>query len=308
MVKVDLITGFLGVGKTTLISHYIKYLKSQKQKIHIIENEFGSLSMDQELLEDSKDEHCVVSDLTGMCMCCVGKKEFIHLLVDAAQEACDHIVVEPSGIYDVDEFFDVLSDARVCGLCEIGSIITVVDPFMKRDLSEEIKYLMFSQLLSSGMVVVSKSQLANKEQIDNTLQWIKELMIQKGCESGLLADVVTKSWNEWSEKDFADLEDAGYFRLVHEQEDFSHSALFDSVEYEGDFANREEIIEKVKHIFMDNSLGNVLRVKGFVQTLDKRKYEVNCTGSFINVDETERTGNTLVIIGEHLKVRAFKNV
>lgn len=305
MVKVDLITGFLGVGKTTLIMRYIEYLKSQNQKIHIIENEFGNLAMDQELLEESKDGHCVVSDLTGMCMCCVGKKEFIHLLVDAAQNGCDHIVVEPSGIYDVDEFFDVLSDARVCSLCEIGSIITVVDPFMQEGLSEEVKYLMFSQLLASGLVVVSKSQLATKEQIDSTLQWVDDLMKQKGCEAGLMADVIVTDWKKWTEYDFSCLEDAGYFRVVHEQENFSHSALFDSLEYKETFADRKEIIEKVQHIFEDKSIGNVFRVKGFVQTLDGMKYEVNCTGSFLRVDETKKQGNTLVLIGEHLKRKAL---
>lgn len=301
MVKVDLITGFLGVGKTTLIKHYIEYLKSQNKRIHIIENEFGNLSMDQQLLDDCKDEQCAVSDLTGMCMCCVGKKEFIRLLVDAAHTGCDHILVEPSGIYDVDEFFDVLSDSRVCGLCEIGSIITVVDPFMQRDLSKEVRYLMFSQLLASGMVVVSKSQLADKEQLDDMLGWLDELMQEKGCETGLMADIVSTNWESWTADDFADMEDAGYFRKVHEQEDFSHSMLFDSVEMKCSFANREEILNKVQSIFADKSMGNVLRIKGFVKTLDGKQYEVNSTGEFLRIEETEATGNSLVVIGEHLK-------
>lgn len=308
MVQVDLITGFLGVGKTTLILHYIDYLKAKNQKIHIIENEFGNLAMDQELLTDRKNEDCIVSDLTGMCMCCVGKKEFIHLLVEAAQQGCDRIVVEPSGIYDVDEFFDVLSDSRVCDLCEIGSIITVVDPFMAENISEEVQYLMFSQLLASGLVVVSKSQLATKEDIDHTLEWGNALMKQKGCEAGLLADVVTSNWSEWTESDFANIEEAGYFRGVHEQENFSHSALFDSVEYKGNFENREELLQKVQNFFEDASYGMVLRVKGFVRTLDGGQYEVNCTGKFIRVEETNKKGNMLVIIGEHLKRKAFARV
>lgn len=301
MVKVDLITGFLGVGKTTLIKRYIEYLKSQNKRIHIIENEFGNLSMDQELLDDCKDEHCAVSDLTGMCMCCVGKKEFIRLLIEAAHTGCDHIVVEPSGIYDVDEFFDVLSDARVCGLCEIGSIITVVDPFMQRDLSKEVRYLMFSQLLASGLVVVSKSQLASNEQVNDILSWLDELMYEKGCLSGLMADVVFNNWENWSSDDFSDLENAGYLRMVHEQEDFSHIALFDSVELKDTFANRKELIKKVQGIFDDKTKGNVFRIKGFVKTEDGKQYEVNSTGEFLRVEETEIVGNTLVIIGEHLK-------
>lgn len=305
MVKVDLITGFLGTGKTTFILHYIEYLKKQNKKIHVIENEFGNFSMDQELLMDSMDEHCDVSDLTGMCMCCVGKKEFIHLLIEAAHKGYDQIIVEPSGIYDVDEFFDVMSDERVCGLCEIGSIITIVDPFISDELSEEVKYLMFSQLLASGIVVVSKSQLASSTQIDKLLEKLNELMLQKGCEAGLRAEVVATDWQQWNDSDYELIEDAGYLRAVHEQEKFSHSALFEDVEYKGQFVSREAIIEKIQKFFEDKSYGNVYRVKGFVKTLDGKKYEVNSTGKFLRVEETRKEGNTLVVIGEHLRLKYF---
>lgn len=305
MVKVDLITGFLGVGKTTLIKRYVEYLKKQNLKIHIIENEFGNLAMDTELLEDSKDEQCVVSDLTGMCMCCVGKDEFIRLLVKASLEGCDRIIVEPSGIYDVDEFFDVLSDAKVCDLCEIGSIITVVDPYMQQGLSEEVQYLMFAQLLSSGLVVVSKSQLVNEAKLQTALQEVDSIMKQKGCENGLLADVVTSNWEDWTDRDFEAIEEAGYFRLVHEQEKFLHSMLFDSIEWKEKFADREAITEKVQHFFEEELFGKVYRVKGFAETDSGECYEVNCTGQFIRVEKTDKSGSTLVIIGEHLKRKAF---
>ena len=70
MVTVDLITGFLGAGKTTFIHRYIHYLKKQGISVGIIENEFGDVGVDSELL---KDDGCQISDLSGLCMCCVGK-------------------------------------------------------------------------------------------------------------------------------------------------------------------------------------------------------------------------------------------
>lgn len=169
MVKVDLITGFLGAGKTTFIEKYIGYLRRQGESIHIIENEFAEKGVDSHFLRDEVDDCCKISDLSGMCMCCIGKKEFIRLLIESAQTACDRIIVEPSGIYDVDEFFDVLSDSRVCQLCEIGCIISIVDPFARENLTDEVKYLTFAQLAASGAVVFSKTQLLDSEELNRSM-------------------------------------------------------------------------------------------------------------------------------------------
>ena len=67
--EVDLITGFLGVGKTTFIRSYLKYLEKKGQKAAVIENEFGSVDIDSQLLRDTG---CPISSLAGECMCCTG--------------------------------------------------------------------------------------------------------------------------------------------------------------------------------------------------------------------------------------------
>ena len=79
MTKVDLITGFLGAGKTTFIHRYLQYLRDQR--VLIIENEFGSIGVDSSLL---KDEGCPIEDLSGVCMCCKGRGRFISMLIGAA--------------------------------------------------------------------------------------------------------------------------------------------------------------------------------------------------------------------------------
>lgn len=298
MVKVDLITGFLGSGKTTFVKHYLRFLKSRNERVHIIENEFGDTSIDSKLLESQVADDCEISDLSGMCMCCVGKKEFISLLIDSANTGCDRIIVEPSGIYDVDEFFDVMSDSRVSGLCEIGSIITIVDPLMKTDLSKEARYLMFSQILSSGAVLISKVDIASKLDIDKTVQELNELMKQKGCEAGVLADVVAKKWNDFLDEDFEELEDYGYRRLVHDREEYVHSLIFQSIDYEGVFKDKSDLIDQVKELFNNSKMEEVYRVKGYAKTLEGEGFEVNCTGNLISVDSCPCKDNKLVIIGK----------
>lgn len=73
MTKVDLVTGFLGTGKTTFIKKYADYFIRKGEKIGIIENEFGGVAVDSILL---KDQGCDVSQLSGGCMCCSGKADF----------------------------------------------------------------------------------------------------------------------------------------------------------------------------------------------------------------------------------------
>ena len=167
MVKVDLITGFLGSGKTTFIRRYADYLQRQEKKINIIENEFGGVSVDSIIL---RDQGCDISQIAGGCMCCTGKISFQNMLLDGAARGYDRILVEPSGIYDVDEFFDVMFTEPVKSCCEIGNIFTIVDARFDDSLSDEAKYLMFSQLLSSGKMIMSKTQLFSEDTIQETLK------------------------------------------------------------------------------------------------------------------------------------------
>ena len=155
MTRIDLVTGFLGAGKTTFIHRYLHHLHDQK--ILIIENEFGAVNVDSRLLQDMTQE---IDDLAGCCMCCTGKDRFISMLLEAAAGGYDRVLVEPSGIYDVDEFFSVMRLEKVAQVCEIGSILTIVDACLPQMPSGESGYLMYAQLLAAGEIILSKTQLA----------------------------------------------------------------------------------------------------------------------------------------------------
>ena len=67
MIKIDLITGFLGAGKTTFIRNYAKYLIDQRLDIGILENDFGAVNVDAMLLQDILGEHCTLEMVAGGC-------------------------------------------------------------------------------------------------------------------------------------------------------------------------------------------------------------------------------------------------
>ncbi|MCQ2500924.1 MAG: hypothetical protein MJ117_06220 [Lachnospiraceae bacterium] len=305
MVTVDLITGFLGAGKTTFILRYLHFLQKQGLRVKMIENEFGDVSIDSQLLTE---EHCDIADLTGLCMCCVGKDAFIRLLQESAASGCDRILVEPSGIYDVDEFFEVLSLPQISSLCEIGSIITIADPQGMEYLTEEARYLLFAQLLASGIVLLSKSQEMSPAAITEAKEALDQLMKERGCECGLPADLCTKPWNQLSEFDFEDIMDAGYCRVVHDRELFSHSEAFGSTAIIGHCRDEADLRDRIGRLFDSPSCGRVYRIKGYVKGDNEILYEINCTISTWSVKEVTSGEEVLVVIGQQLREREIRDI
>ena len=298
MVTVDLITGFLGAGKTTFIHQYIQYLRKQGLSIRIIENEFGDSNIDTHFLEE---EHLEIEDLAGMCMCCVGKSAFIQMLEESAKSGCDRIIVEPSGIYDVDEFFDTLSLPQLQSVCEIGSIITIIDPLELDHLSKESKYLMFSQLLASGYVIMSKTQYLDTRQKDIAIEKINALMEEFGC-PGLLAPIYSKPWNELTNQDFKEFMDAFYGRYVHDRMVFNHMEVYQSLEVNVTFKDEKTMTQNIKDVFTTNECGLIYRIKGYTQDIDGNLYEVNCTSKTVSIRKVKQDVLVeLIIIGEHIR-------
>lgn len=94
MVKFDIVSGFLGAGKTTFIKKILKAL--DHEKVVIIENEFGEVSVDREVLEIEGFE---VYELSNGCVCCKLKGDFLLTLRQILSQDIDRIIFEPSGIF-----------------------------------------------------------------------------------------------------------------------------------------------------------------------------------------------------------------
>ena len=160
MIKVDLITGFLGSGKTTFIKKYVRYLLDKGEKIGIIENDYGAINVDMLLLNKEFGDECGMEMVVANDPDCHRRRfktKLIAMGMDGVNDGkYDRIVVEPSGIYDVDEFFDILYEEPLDRFYEIGNVIAIVDAGLSDELSKESDYLLVSQIAEAGMVVFSK--------------------------------------------------------------------------------------------------------------------------------------------------------
>ena len=129
MTKIDLITGFLGSGKTTFIRYYVKYLTGIGEKVCILENDYGAINIDTMLLADLKSDNCDIEMVAGGCDYDCHRRRFKTKLITMAMLGFTRVIVEPSGIYDVDEFFDILNESPVDSMYCISNVITIINPY-----------------------------------------------------------------------------------------------------------------------------------------------------------------------------------
>ncbi len=155
MVKLDLITGFLGSGKTTFIKEYAQYLVDRGEKVAIIVNDYGAINVDRLLLGEALGDSCHLEMVIGGDADCT-RRRLKTKLIAMAMERYTYVIVEPSGIFDVDDFFDMLFEEPLERWYEIGNVITIVEDGIENNLSEEARYLFLAEAAKAGTVVISK--------------------------------------------------------------------------------------------------------------------------------------------------------
>ena len=311
MVKIDLITGFLGSGKTTFIREYAKYLIGKGEKIAIIENDYGAVNIDMVLLQDLLGDNCNLEMIVGGDGKEAHRRRFRTKLISMGMSGYDRVLIEPSGIYDVDEFFDVLYDEPLDRWYEIGSVISIVDAGSVNDLKDFERYVFMSEVAGSGKVIFSK--LSDNTDIPAVAGSVNDIMAEFGCGSkekpwfNLEKDIIAKSYDSFTEDDFLSIENCGYrhasyVKLPIEDKQFTPLFYFD-VEM-----TEDKLSEITKRLFEDEKVGHVIRVKGFVKTGEDKQLELNATEKGISMSPVVSSRNVIIVIGERLDKLYINNL
>ena len=258
-----------------------------------------------QLLDAEKED---ISSLAGMCMCCTGLASFKRYLIEAAQSGNDRILVEPSGIYDVDEFFTVMNNEGVSRHCEIGNILMITDALWDESLGDQTRYLMCTQLLASGAVILSKSQLHTEADMDGVETGLRRLVKDAGAAEDQMPPIYRKPWEEWTDEDFDRIFHAGWRHVDHIRMFMNHSDIYSSAMLPGKCENLPDLKNRIDRMFAGDSFGDVLRVKGFIRDLDDIWYLVNCTRQdrIIEPAREDLKRGLLVVIGQNLKEEALE--
>lgn len=300
MVKIDLITGFLGSGKTTFIKKYAKYLIDQGLNIGILENDFGAVNVDMMLLQDIVGEKCTLEMVAGGCDKDCHRRRFRTKLIAMGMCGYDRVLIEPSGIFDMDEFFDALHESPLDRWYEIGNVITVVDAVLEENLSEDAEFILASEVANAGIVLLSKAQEAAETDIERTKAQLNKAMESVHCDRQFEKEIFAKDWNKLSDADFKKIQSAGYVGADYEKKDIAEEDAFQSLYFMNLTMPVEKLEEKVKQIFNDKECGNIFRIKGFMQTKSDQWIELNATHQNITIQPIKEGQEIFIVIGEKL--------
>lgn len=229
MVTIDLITGFLGSGKTTFIKRYAKYLMDQGLNIGILENDFGAVNVDMLLLQELMGDKCELEMIAGGCDRETHRRRFRTKLIAMGMCGYDRVLVEPSGVYDVDEFFDVLRDEPLDRWYKIGNVITVVNAKLEPELSEMSEYLLASEAAHAGVVVLSRAEEATEEEMQATITHLNRALEKVHCGRRLDQEIIRKGSLSLTDADFAKIQQCGYVQENYQKMDLTEENSFDTV-------------------------------------------------------------------------------
>lgn len=298
MVQVDLITGFLGSGKTTLIKKYAKYLIDQGLHIAILENDFGAINVDMMVLEEELGDQCELEMVVGGGDLDCHRRRFKTKLISMGMRGFDRILVEPSGIYDVDEFFDVLHEEPLDKWYEIGNVIALVNSKLENNLSKQSDYLLGCQVADAGKIILSRSSEATEEEINNTITHLNNTMSLIKCKRRFNKEDCL-NLETLNDQDFNSILHSGYELEGFIKMFFKKEEAFFTMFFMNQAITKEELIHATQSIFNDSECGKVFRIKGFIPENDQW-IELNATKDQITTEIIAKGQEIIIVIGESL--------
>jgi G3E family GTPase len=187
MTKIDIISGFLGAGKTTLIKKLINEALTG-EKLVLIENEFGEIGIDGGFLKDSGIE---ITEMNSGCICCSLVGDFGTALKEVIDKySPDRIIIEPSGVGKLSDVIKAVLDVKEHTDIVLNSATTVVDCSKAKMYIKNFGEFFNNQIESAGAVILSRTQNAKEGQVEDCVARIKELNAD--------AAIVTTAWDDIS--------------------------------------------------------------------------------------------------------------
>lgn len=170
MIKIDIISGFLGAGKTTLIKKLFQN-GFNGEKVVLIENEFGDISIDSGFLKDSGVK---IKEINAGCICCSLVGDFETAIKDLVNQFHpDRIIIEPSGVGKLSDIINAVEKVKLDDL-NLNILATVVDGKKAKMYLKNFGEFFLNQIEAANTVIISKTENLSEEQIDELINIIKE--------------------------------------------------------------------------------------------------------------------------------------
>ena len=221
MTKIDIISGFLGAGKTTLIKRLLADALKGEQVV-LIENEFGEIGIDGGFL---KDAGIVVNEMNAGCICCSLVGDFgkaLHDVVD--QYHPDRILIEPSGVGKLSDVIAAVQNAHLD--VQLNSFVTVVDALKAKMYLKNFGEFFENQVAHAGAILLSRTAECPEKRLDETVAMLRGLNEHarivttpwKDLTGEQLVEIAGKPILTWSAEAFDAVGDVGLIVIVCPEE------------------------------------------------------------------------------------------
>lgn len=286
-----MLTGFLGSGKTTLLKSLLNSYTDQK--VAVIVNEFGELNIDGVLLQSEGVQMAELSNGSIFCACI--KDKFVDSLIEMSTLDIDVLFIEASGLADPANMSDILAGikAKTNDNLELLGSVVVTDAQNFAEMSEMLPALA-NQVEYASVAIVNKSDLADKEEIENTVSAIKDInpqirsFITSQCNVDIPELINSFVKNEKTSKDSTNtVESRPNTFVVKAQNEISLSGL---------------------RKFLEDICTDSYRIKGFVKT-DQGNVEVSCVGKQIEINDWEgHIDNTQLVVISSIGIKLLSMI
>ena len=186
MTKIDIVSGFLGAGKTTLIKKMLAEAY-KGEKLVLIENEFGEISIDGGFLKDAGVQ---ISEMSSGCICCSLVGDFGRALVDVQKKfSPDRILIEPSGVGKLsDVILAVENTVKDVPEMKLNSFVTVADASKVKVYMKNFGEFYNNQIETAGTIILSRTQKVSPEKLQASVALLRE--------KNQDAAIITTPWDE----------------------------------------------------------------------------------------------------------------
>ena len=190
MTKIDVFSGFLGAGKTTLIKKLLKEAL-QDTKVVLIENEFGEIGIDGGFLKESGIE---IKEMNSGCICCSLVGDFGESLKEVLSTySPERVLIEPSGVGKLSDVVKAVEDVAADLDVEINSAVVVVDATKCKMYIKNFGEFFVNQIEHAGTIILSRTGKISQEKLDKAIQLIREHNAE--------ATIITTPWEQLDGKD-----------------------------------------------------------------------------------------------------------
>ncbi len=291
-IKIDIISGFLGAGKTT----FLKKLLTQAyagESVALLENEFGEVAIDGEALRDS---NIAMKEIANGCICCTLQGNFISAIQElSAEYHPQRIVIEPTGLGRLTDIFRACRRAAEETNVIINAVITIVDGVSVLEYLDDAPEFYENQIKQAGVIVVSMTQELEETTVEAISQGLRKLNVD--------APLFTAPWWEIDAMEVLALaEERG---CPEDDGSPSEKNPFRSLAFRVTKPWRERDLRRFFQMVAQDVFGKVYRGKGFFPTA-QGALKVDLVGGRVSVEHfPHKVQGRFVLIGCDLDRKAL---